>query len=257
MKNLAVFAQRLKEQRHAKNLTQKKLASLVGVESNTVYKWENSLASPSLDTVKKIADALKTNVAYLIGDWDDPAPKNPGSVNFVSSPKMTAGTLSSEKSNIAKIIPLSGKFIKVDLYDLKTCAGFGWNQDDTDVEKIDSLDVPQEWIGNVDVERPPFAVIVDGESMEDADIPSGAYAFINPAAEYTSGDSVMVCYGIDKVAAIKRIYFIPGGGIELRSASESIQYPVIRYTPDQQRLDEDRCEIRGKVMFSRVVPIKG
>ena len=69
-----ILGQRIKERRNAKNLTQKKLSKLVEVESNTVYKWEQGMIKPSIETCKVIAFSLNTSVAYLMGETNDPQP---------------------------------------------------------------------------------------------------------------------------------------------------------------------------------------
>ena len=53
---------------------QKEFADRIGVESITVYKWEVGSMNPSLHTAAKIAIALKTSVAYLIGETNNPSP---------------------------------------------------------------------------------------------------------------------------------------------------------------------------------------
>ncbi|MCM8901295.1 helix-turn-helix domain-containing protein [Caldicoprobacter algeriensis] len=50
----------IKEKRNAKKLTQKQLATLVGVDRTTISKIENG-ARPSIDNAKKIAQILGFN----------------------------------------------------------------------------------------------------------------------------------------------------------------------------------------------------
>lgn len=66
------FSERLKEQRIKKRYSQKEISKLVGVESNTVWRWENDRAKPDTETVVKIAQALNTSAAYLLGETDNP-----------------------------------------------------------------------------------------------------------------------------------------------------------------------------------------
>ena len=65
------FPERLTLQRKKKGFTQKVLAKNVGVEPNTVYKWESGLASPSNASMKRLAFALDTSTDYLMGETDD------------------------------------------------------------------------------------------------------------------------------------------------------------------------------------------
>jgi transcriptional regulator with XRE-family HTH domain len=65
----------IRKAREAKGLSQPQLASLVGVDVNTVWRWEKAKASPASPTLSKIAIALNTTVAYLLGETDDPDPR--------------------------------------------------------------------------------------------------------------------------------------------------------------------------------------
>ena len=63
---------RIKESRKRAHISQVKLASLVGVQPNTVWRWENGKASP-MESIKEIARALNTSIAYLTEETDDPS----------------------------------------------------------------------------------------------------------------------------------------------------------------------------------------
>ena len=68
-----ILGHRIKERRNAKGFTQKALAELVGVETNTVWKWEKGTSKPAFESSKSIATTLDTTVAYLMGETDNPA----------------------------------------------------------------------------------------------------------------------------------------------------------------------------------------
>jgi transcriptional regulator with XRE-family HTH domain len=72
MKNLV----KLRKQR---DLTQGVLAKKLGVELNTVWKWENGKITPSVESVKKIADFFNITVDELL---NGPA-KNELKIEFV------------------------------------------------------------------------------------------------------------------------------------------------------------------------------
>ncbi len=57
----------LKETRKNKNLTQENLANLLNVAISTYSQWENDIRQPSIENLKKLADALTVSVDYLIG----------------------------------------------------------------------------------------------------------------------------------------------------------------------------------------------
>jgi transcriptional regulator with XRE-family HTH domain len=59
MKGLAIL-------RKKKNLTQTGLAKKFGVEMNTVWKWENSIAAPSVDVIQRLAEFFGVSVDELL-----------------------------------------------------------------------------------------------------------------------------------------------------------------------------------------------
>lgn len=58
---------RLKELRLAKGISQQKLAEVIHVTQQSVYKYENDLAEPDLDVLIRCAEYFNTSVDYLIG----------------------------------------------------------------------------------------------------------------------------------------------------------------------------------------------
>ena len=54
--------------------SQEELASLLGVSYVTVSRWENGTMTPTMKYMPKLAEALNTTSAYLLGETDDPAP---------------------------------------------------------------------------------------------------------------------------------------------------------------------------------------
>ena len=68
------FSERIRLRRTEERYSQDEVSKMVGVESNTVWRWENDKAKPDTETIIKIAHALNTTVAYLLGETDNPAP---------------------------------------------------------------------------------------------------------------------------------------------------------------------------------------
>ena len=69
-----IFPERLKLLREKERYSLEGLSKIIGVKSNTIWRWENNKAKPDTDTVVRIAHALNTTVAYLLGETDDPTP---------------------------------------------------------------------------------------------------------------------------------------------------------------------------------------
>lgn len=67
---MANVAQKIKELRIEKNLTQKKLADLLNVSQNAVYNWENGKREPNSDIIEKLSDIFEVLPSYLMG-WRD------------------------------------------------------------------------------------------------------------------------------------------------------------------------------------------
>lgn len=61
-----IFGNRLKELRKQANLTQQQLGSLVGVTKVSICCYENGTRTPTLDTLKDLADSLNIPLTYLL-----------------------------------------------------------------------------------------------------------------------------------------------------------------------------------------------
>lgn len=65
-----MFKERLKELRIEKNLTQDKLAKLVGMSKMTISHWESGYCEPSIAQLIILSDLFEVSVDYLIGKTD-------------------------------------------------------------------------------------------------------------------------------------------------------------------------------------------
>lgn len=63
---------RIRELRKSKKLTSKELASIVGVAESTMSLYENGKREPDFDTLRRIADALDTDLDFLLGGSSSP-----------------------------------------------------------------------------------------------------------------------------------------------------------------------------------------
>lgn len=62
----------LKELRKQHNLSQQKLADILHVSQQSVYKYENDITSPDIDTLIRMADYFNTSIDYLVEYTDIP-----------------------------------------------------------------------------------------------------------------------------------------------------------------------------------------
>jgi len=62
------FANRLKIIREEKKISREELATKVGTSAPIIGRYEREERTPSIDTAKKIAEALQVSLDYLVGD---------------------------------------------------------------------------------------------------------------------------------------------------------------------------------------------
>lgn len=58
---------RIKELREKSDLTQKELAKMLSVTSQTILNWENEIYEPNISQLIKLADIFKVSLDYLVG----------------------------------------------------------------------------------------------------------------------------------------------------------------------------------------------
>lgn len=64
-------ADRLREERDRRGLTQHELSSLIGAGKSQIAKYENGIGEPSVFQLVRIARALRVSTDYLLGLSDD------------------------------------------------------------------------------------------------------------------------------------------------------------------------------------------
>ncbi len=62
------FGQKVSFSRKEKKLSQAELGKLSGISGDIIGKYERDEMKPSIDTAKKLADALSLSLDYLVGD---------------------------------------------------------------------------------------------------------------------------------------------------------------------------------------------
>lgn len=63
---MSTFSENLKRQRQKKHLSQSELGNLIGVTGVTIMRYEKGTREPKLETIKKLANALKIPISELI-----------------------------------------------------------------------------------------------------------------------------------------------------------------------------------------------
>ena len=67
-----MFADRLKQLRKGKDLTQIQLAQIFNVANGTIAMWETGKREPDFDTISRLADYFEVSVDYLMGRVNQP-----------------------------------------------------------------------------------------------------------------------------------------------------------------------------------------
>lgn len=73
-----MFAERLKELRKDKNMTQVQLAEELGVSKGTIAMWEIGKREPNFETLNRLSDIFDKRIDYILGYSND-----------TSSPRLT------------------------------------------------------------------------------------------------------------------------------------------------------------------------
>lgn len=98
----------LKKLRKQHHLSQQKLADILHISQQSVYKYENDITSPDLETLIRMADYFNTSIDYLIGHTDITHKIEPVSEEMLNSDEMSMikayRKLSSRQREIIRIV---------------------------------------------------------------------------------------------------------------------------------------------------------
>lgn len=98
----------LKKLRKNCNLSQQKLADILHVSQQSIYKYENDITSPDLETLVRMADYFDTSIDYIVGYTDISHKIEPVTENMLNNDEMILieqyRKLSPRHKNIIKIV---------------------------------------------------------------------------------------------------------------------------------------------------------
>jgi transcriptional regulator with XRE-family HTH domain len=72
---IVVFAQRLKELRIKRRMSQAGLAKVLGVVQGTVGNWESGTREPNFIILSRVADFFEVSIGYMVGTESDTRPR--------------------------------------------------------------------------------------------------------------------------------------------------------------------------------------
>ena len=213
--------------RESLGLTQEEFAEKVGVQRNTVWRWENGRASP-MESLPKISRAFDVSIAYILGEGsagrgaDGPEGPTPGGLIFDG-----------------ELEPSVPPQILLPVIDQEACAGDGFSYDDVESAAIDWIPFPTLGLGGATGPHKPYFVRVNGDSMIGVKINHGSFVAINPNIEVRNGDNVYVKW---KGRCSIKGFIQYDDAIELRPANPNYHSTWIK------RENWEELEILGKVV---------
>lgn len=74
----------LKKLRKTKKLSQQQLADILLVSQQSIYKYENNITSPDIETLIRMADFFDTSIDYLVEHTDIPHKIEPVEENMLN-----------------------------------------------------------------------------------------------------------------------------------------------------------------------------
>lgn len=168
------FSNNIRFLRKQRNLTQEELAEMVGYKSfTTIQKWETGDSEPNMGVLRQLADIFHLSISELVEtDLESKATSRPLPSNIITP--------------AAYVVPILGTI----------CAGSG-------------IHCEENFQGHFYVDhtiKADYCLKVKGDSMIDAGIYDGDFAFIRKSFDYSDGDIYAVCWGAEESASLKKLY---------------------------------------------------
>ena len=210
-----MISKRIAIARKGKGWIQTQLAEALGVSVDTVRRWEQGKRPPDTEMLQRLAQALDTSTAYLLGETDDPAKPD------VSRPASKASAPPE-----SSVRPVRGDLIDVPVLSPQSsiCCGKGFNLAEVEAEVDWWEPIPESWLTGSKGEKPFFITHVEGDSMEPM-IEDGERILINPNQEVAHGDIAVVCWnGRSMVRGVK---FERDGAVRLIPVNKNYGEDVI------------------------------
>lgn len=221
----------IKKARTKAGLTQEQLADAIGRKKLSISRWENGERIPNADDLLKIS--MVTGVSVEL-------PHSPHSAPEVI---LNATAQSTAEMDVSGDIPTSAigketypytEMIRVPIYEdaYAACAGNGNHNEGAEpaVMEYRLFDISEVGPISADPDKHPFGIRVEGESMEEANIPDGSIAVINPGVEWNSGTPVLA-----KIGETCVIKWVETRGTTLVFYSASSAYPPRSFTLEEQK----------------------
>lgn len=190
------FAESMKRLRKLQKMSQEDLAKEVNSSKQVISRYESCQRSPKVDMADKIAKALGSDVATMLGSAGNP--------DIYQFPNIT---------------PI-GKGSFVPLYGHISCGS-----------PILAVEELEEVAWMPDGVNADFALTCDGDSMIGARIYDGDYVYIREQSMVDNGQIAAVIVR-DEEVTLKRVYYYPERN-ELQLRAENPMYPTQTYIGEE------------------------
>ena len=213
---METFGARLGRLRREKGLKRYDIAEPLGVDAETIARYEREEREPKVSDAVAIANILGVSVEYLATGIASPLKHS--MYAYSADDRIVVPVLSSSDSY--NIIPST----------------------DTISVSTEHILIPKTLIGTIQPQNPPFAFIARDRSFEKFVVREGSYVVINPAERVANFDIALVFY--KGKLTLKRPQYTKSGALYLFSGSNSDAI----YVPAEDASDAKEFKIVGKAV---------
>lgn len=216
---METFGARLSRLRREKGLKRSDIAEPLGMDAETVARYERDEREPKIGDAAVIAGILGVSLEYLASGVSSVQPHvwADGSGNWLLVPVLRAAdSFDAPPSKIS----------------VAGCT--------------DNIAVPRSIVGVVDAERPPFAFVTHDGSFEKFSVRAGSCVVVNPAEQVSDFDIALIFY--KGKLALKRTQHTKDGSVRLVSGDFGDGAIVV---PPEDAADAGVFCIAGKAVAYR------
>ncbi len=216
---METFGARLSRLRREKGLKRSDIAEPLGMDAETVARYERDEREPKIGDAAVIAGILGVSLEYL------------------------ASGVSSVQSHV--FADGSGDWLLIPV--LRAAEFFDAAPSKNSIAGCtDNIAVPRSIVGAVDVERPPFAFVTHDGSFEKFSIRAGSCVVVNPAEQVSDFDIALIFY--KGKLALKRPQHTKNGSVRLISGDFGGSAIIV---PPEDAADAGVFCIAGKAVAYR------
>jgi transcriptional regulator with XRE-family HTH domain len=96
---MMTFGEKVKQARLSQNLSQTELAAMTGISERSLYTYEQTNTIPRAGNLKKLAEALRVSVGYLIDEYETDTQKDIDQDLFLANVKNEFGSRGAREAN--------------------------------------------------------------------------------------------------------------------------------------------------------------